>query len=112
MITRRSLIRNAICAPMLLGGRAYATSAARDSRLLVVFLRGAYDAANIIIPTSSDFYHEARPTLALSRPDPANPDAPLPLDADWVCTLRLKTAFCLCGRRARLPSSPLPEPMI
>ena len=51
-----------------------------DGRLLVVFLRGAYDAANLLVPVASDFYHAARPTLGLARPDPANPNAALPLD--------------------------------
>ena len=41
-------------------------AAAPDSpRLLVVFLRGAYDAANLLVPTSSSFYYEGiAPRLA------------------------------------------------
>ena len=46
-------------------------------RLLVVFLRGAYDAANLLVPTSSSFYYEARPNIAIAR------SAALPLDSDW-----------------------------
>jgi uncharacterized protein (DUF1501 family) len=46
-------------------------------RLLVVFLRGAYDAANLLVPTSSSFYYEARPNIAIAKA------AALPLDADW-----------------------------
>lgn len=68
-------------APTLVSGRVWATSPAA-SRLLVVFLRGGYDAANVVIPVSSDFYHQARPTLAIARPS-ADPHAALPLDADW-----------------------------
>ena len=56
---------------------------ATDQRLLVIFLRGGYDAINVVVPTSSDFYYESRPTLAIARPDPANPNAALPLDGDW-----------------------------
>ncbi|MFX6424129.1 hypothetical protein ABTG32_18005, partial [Acinetobacter baumannii] len=73
----------AAAAPLVMAGRAFAAPAAADTRLLVVFLRGAYDAANIVAPASTAFYHEARSTIALSPPDPANPDAALPLDADW-----------------------------
>jgi uncharacterized protein (DUF1501 family) len=67
---------------------AYSTSGAPDSKFLLVFLRGGYDAANVVIPVSSSFYYEARPTLAIARPDPANPLAALPLTregqtADW-----------------------------
>jgi uncharacterized protein (DUF1501 family) len=46
-------------------------------RLLVVFLRGAYDAANLLVPTSSSFYYEARPNIAVAKKDA------LPLDDSW-----------------------------
>ena len=46
-------------------------------RLLVVFLRGAYDAANLLVPTSSSYYYESRPNIAIAK------TAALPLDADW-----------------------------
>ena len=39
--------------------------AARDNRLLVVFMRGAYDAASLLVPAASDFYYESRPTIAI-----------------------------------------------
>ncbi|WDF75211.1 DUF1501 domain-containing protein [Novosphingobium sp. KACC 22771] len=86
LFDRRDLIRSAAFGLplMMAGGRAFAAPGAANNRLLVVFLRGAYDAVNVIVPGGSDFYHEARPTIALPRPDPANPDAPLPLDADWA----------------------------
>jgi uncharacterized protein (DUF1501 family) len=54
-----------------------------DAKLLVVFLRGAYDAANVIIPITSDFYYEARPTLAIHRPDVSMATSALSLDRDW-----------------------------
>ena len=37
-----------------------------DSRLLVVFLRGAYDACNVLIPQTS-FYAESRPNIEIGR---------------------------------------------
>jgi len=67
----------------LLGGRVMAAPAASGTRFLLVFLRGAYDAANVVAPAGNTFYHEARPTIALAAPDPVNPQAALPLDADW-----------------------------
>ncbi|MEG3147433.1 DUF1501 domain-containing protein [Sphingomonas sp. RT2P30] len=80
---RRELLAGAAAlAPLVIAGRAFAAPLA-GSRLLVVFLRGAYDAANIIAPTGSDFYHLSRPTIALGKPDPTDPNAPLALDADW-----------------------------
>lgn len=52
-------------------------AAADTPRLLVVFLRGAYDAANLLVPVASPFYYEARPNIAIAR------DAALPLDGTW-----------------------------
>ncbi|MFX5747515.1 hypothetical protein ABTE19_21560, partial [Acinetobacter baumannii] len=65
-----------------LAGRVWAAPAT-NARLLVVFLRGAYDAASVVIPVASDFYYASRPTLAIARPDPAVAAAALSLDADW-----------------------------
>ena len=82
-LDRRDLLAGlASLAPMTVAGHLWAAPAT-DARLLVVFLRGAYDAANIVIPVRSDFYHASRPTLAIAKPDPAVATAALPLDADW-----------------------------
>ncbi len=64
--------------PAVVSG-AYAAPGAADAKFLLVFLRGGYDAANVVIPVGSSFYYEARPTLALAGPDPSNPHAALPL---------------------------------
>ncbi len=55
---------------------------ASKTRLLLVFLRGGYDAANLLIPTSSQFYYEARPHIAVARPG-ANLESALVLNGDW-----------------------------
>ncbi|MFT8461900.1 DUF1501 domain-containing protein [Acetobacter persici] len=82
-LTRRNLVLGmAAASPLTMAGRLWAAPAG-GARLLVVFLRGAYDATNIIIPTGSDFYYASRPTLAIARPDPGNPLAALPLEAAW-----------------------------
>jgi uncharacterized protein (DUF1501 family) len=83
-LNRRDLLTGlAALAPMTMAGQLWAAPST-DARLLVVFLRGAYDAANIVIPVHSDFYHAARPSLAIAKPDPASTTAALPLDADWA----------------------------
>jgi uncharacterized protein (DUF1501 family) len=90
---RRDLLKGAAAfAPMVVAGRAFAAPQA-DSRMLVVFLRGAYDAANVIVPTGSDFYHQSRPTIALGKPDALDPKAPLALDADWSLHPALKDSI-------------------
>lgn len=83
-LNRRTLLLGmAAASPLATAGRLWAAPSG-GSRLLVVFLRGAYDATNIIIPTGSDFYYAARPTLAIPKPDSANQHAALPLDAAWA----------------------------
>ena len=74
---RRNLLQLAGSAALPM--QLWASTAVRpDSpRLLVVFLRGAYDAANLLVPTSSSFYYEARPNIAIAK------DVALPVDASW-----------------------------
>ena len=62
-----------------IASQAFAAPGAASAKFLLVFLRGGYDAANVIIPVDSDFYYEARPTLALARPDATNPNAAVSL---------------------------------
>nr|WP_230461211.1 DUF1501 domain-containing protein [Sphingobium sp. CAP-1] len=82
---RRDLLKGAAAAiPATLGTRAGAILTPASSRLLVVFLRGAYDALNAVIPTGSDFYYEARPDIAIARPAVGNEDAAIPLNGDWA----------------------------
>lgn len=44
-------------------------TAPRGDTLLVVFLRGAADALNMIVPHGDDEYYRLRPTLGIPRPD-------------------------------------------
>lgn len=55
---------------------------ATTNRLLVVFLRGGYDAANLLIPISSKYYYESRPNIALPPPG-VDVNTALPINADW-----------------------------
>lgn len=86
-MNRRDLLKAvAALAPAALtttiAGRVWAAPAT-DAKLLVVFLRGAYDAANVLVPVSSSFYYESRPNLAIAKPDVGNPNSAVALDADW-----------------------------
>ena len=63
-------------------GKLFATPA-NAPRFLFVFLRGGYDCNNLLVPHGSDFYYESRPTLAIAKPDPNNPNSAIALDANW-----------------------------
>ena len=98
-------------AGLSLGGRLYAAPPA-GPRLLVVFLRGGYDAASLLVPYSSHFYYEARPTLAIARPDPAASEGALALDADWALAPALKDsigALYRAGQVAFVPFAGTPD---
>jgi uncharacterized protein (DUF1501 family) len=52
-------------------------------RFLLVFLRGGYDAANLLVPHGSSYYYEARPHIAVDRPG-SGPNAALAIDDQWA----------------------------
>jgi uncharacterized protein (DUF1501 family) len=99
-MNRRDLIKAfATLAPLTVAGRVWAAPST-DARLLVVFLRGAYDAANVVVPVSSDFYYASRPTLAIAKPDVGNPNAALSLNSDWALHPALReTIYPLWAKR-------------
>ena len=108
---RRNFLQSALyAAPLFTAGRLFAAPMS-GPRLLLVFLRGAYDASNILVPVSSDFYYQSRPTLAVPRPAPASPNAALPLTAEGaqeasrrgveLVTLPTKDAIALLRREQR-----------
>jgi uncharacterized protein (DUF1501 family) len=99
-VNRRDLIKALLATtPLTVAGRVWAAPST-DARLLVVFLRGAYDAANVVVPVSSDFYYASRPTLAIAKPDVGNPNAALSLDADWGLHPALRDSiYPLWGKR-------------
>ncbi len=94
----------------LAGGRLFAAGA-NQPRLLLVFLRGGYDAANLLIPVSSDFYYESRPAIAIARPS-TDPGSALPLNGDWGLHPALReTVYALFqrGEAAFIPFAGTPD---
>ena len=47
---------------------AWAATSASQKRLVVVFLRGAVDGLNVLVPHGEEAYYLARPTIAVARP--------------------------------------------
>jgi len=109
-MNRRELIKAfAALAPLTVAGRVWAAPKT-DARLLVVFLRGAYDAANVVVPVSSSFYYEARPHLAIARPDFGDPNAALALDADWGLHPALRDSLAPLWAKRELAFVPFAGP--
>ena len=101
-MNRREVLKAiALTAPLTVGGRLYAAPWT-STRLLVVFLRGAYDAANVVVPVSSDFYYQSRPTLAIARPIRMIQMRPYPLIGIGDCIQRSKKRFIRSTKRTSL----------
>ncbi|MGE5650185.1 MAG: DUF1501 domain-containing protein, partial [Bacillota bacterium] len=79
---RRELLKWMGTLPLAsVSGRLLAAPAA-PAKLLVVFLRGGYDAASLLVPTASDFYYESRPSIAIARPS-NDLNSAIALSGDW-----------------------------
>ena len=72
-MNRRSFL---VSLPLLYAGRLFAAPSS-PARFLLVFLRGGYDAANVLVPVTSGYYYAVRPNIAVPR------DAALRVDSDW-----------------------------
>jgi uncharacterized protein (DUF1501 family) len=102
---RRHLLRAALAAPFAASATGVLAAPGTDAKLLFVFLRGGYDAANLLVPAASPFYYESRPNIAISPPG-SGPDAALALDANWALHPALRdTVFPLweAGQAAFVP---------
>jgi len=73
-ISRRAFLRRAAILSasgiVLLSPHAWAARSIDSSskrRLIVVFLRGAVDGLNVVVPHGESAYYDARPTIAIGR---------------------------------------------
>src|SRR5262249_8996395 len=64
-----------------------------------------YDAANVVVPVSSAFYYESRPTIAVPRPGAAA-DAAVPLTVDWGLHPALKDSLLPLWEKKQLAFVP------
>ena len=81
-MNRRDLLKALAAVPLFGQAGSLLAAPAADARLLFVFLRGGYDANNLLVPIGSDFYYAARPNIAIPRPGAEN--GALALNADWA----------------------------
>src|SRR5471032_607818 len=79
---RRTFINTLAMLPLAAKMGSLWAAPAAQAKLLVVFLRGGYDAANLLIPVASQFYYDSRPNIAVPRPG-TDLNTALALNADW-----------------------------
>ncbi len=83
IMNRRRLLQWMASAPLAVNtARLYAAPAAASTRVLVVFMRGAYDAASLLVPRDNAFYYESRPNIAIARAGSGAGSA-VPMDSHW-----------------------------
>lgn len=83
--TKTALKAQMASLPMWMPKLAFApkAEAPRGDTLIVIFLRGAADALNIVVPHGEPLYYRRRPTLAIPHPDDRRTSAELrTLDLD------------------------------
>jgi uncharacterized protein (DUF1501 family) len=82
-----------------------------EGRLVVVFLRGAYDGLSALVPHSDSRYHSVRPTIALPRPD-GTAQTTLALDATFGLHPAMADLLPLWkqGVLAAIPAAGSPDP--
>lgn len=87
-----------------------AISSANPKRLIVIFLRGAVDGLNVVIPYRETAYYEARPTIAI--PQPNQTGGSLDLDGQFGLHPALASILPLWqqGSLAFVHSSGSPDP--
>jgi uncharacterized protein (DUF1501 family) len=81
-MNRRDLLKLMAAAPLSICSSRLFAAPQTDQRFLLVFMRGGYDCASLLVPYSSSFYYESRPNIAIARPDPSGTAANVALDLD------------------------------
>lgn len=91
---RRAFLKllGAVPPALTFSGRLFAAPPG-SPRFLLVFLRGGYDCANVVIPYSSSYYYETRPNIAIARPTAQQSDGAVILDSDWALAPVLRTSI-------------------
>lgn len=83
----------------------------QPGRLVVVFLRGAYDGLSALVPHGDEHYYAMRPTIALPKPD-GTPQTTLALDSMFGLHPALAPLMPLWqqGVLAAVPAAGSPDP--
>ena len=104
-MNRRQALKLIAAAPLVAAPVRLYAAAGTNARLLVVFLRGGYDASNVLVPISSSFYYEARPNIAVPRPG-TTANAAIALDADWGLHPALRNSLAPLYQKGELAFVP------
>ncbi len=82
-MNRRDFLAAGMMFPLAINSSQLFAAQGTDIKTLVIFLRGAYDACNFLVPYTSDDYYELRPRIAIAQPG-SEEGAALKLDNHWA----------------------------
>ncbi len=103
-MTRRVFLRNGAIALVSLGfapsflARTAQAAGSRRKVLVAIFQRGAVDGLNLVVPFGEQAYYDARPTIAVPRPNSGG-EAALDLDGFFALHPRLAPLEPIYGAR-------------
>jgi uncharacterized protein (DUF1501 family) len=89
MTTRRQFLHSILQAGVatstlsLFNARVFALPQSSECKTLVIFLRGAYDGLNCLVPYKESYYYEIRPTIAVAPPDNNDAKSLISLSSDF-----------------------------
>jgi uncharacterized protein (DUF1501 family) len=108
MMQRRRWLQWSAATPLAASLPLFAAAATDkdQGRFLLVFLRGAYDCANLLVPHASPFYYESRPNIAIAKPTAGDANAALQLDAQWALHPALKETMLPLWQQGQLAFVP------
>ncbi len=92
-MNRRELLAFAAALPALTCAGRLIAAPRSPARFLLVFLRGGYDCVNLLVPYSSPYYYEARPRIAIARPQAGSASGAVALDADWALAAAVRESI-------------------
>lgn len=102
---RRDLLKFLGAAPFAAAPIALHAAPGTQARLLVLFMRGGYDASNLLVPVTSSYYYEARPNIAVPPPG-ASANSAIALEADWGLHPALRTSLLPLYQKGQLAFIP------
>ncbi|RQO57228.1 DUF1501 domain-containing protein [Paucibacter sp. KBW04] len=103
---RRTLLAASLGLNLGATGRLLAAGASASApKFLLVFLRGGYDAASLLVPHASSFYYEVRKDIAIAPPSSELTSA-LPLNGDWGLHPALRESLYPLYQRGELAFVP------
>jgi uncharacterized protein (DUF1501 family) len=116
-LNRRDFLQSASAASLVLGTPRLWAATGESSRVLIVFLRGGYDAVSVLVPhgNGGGFYAESRPNIAITRPsggDGGGSGMATELNADWALAPALATSVLprfQAGEVAFIPFAGTPD---